>query len=62
MAWIMVPSHQNSDLYDRVPILWFWGPSAHQRAKRMCPTALPLHMTWVDDHSSMSGGWDDVPE
>ncbi len=26
------------------------------------PTALPLHMTWVDDLSSMPGGWDDIPD
>jgi hypothetical protein len=62
MAWIMVPSRPNSNIYDQVPILWFWGRSGHQKAMRMCLTALPLHMTWVDDLSSMPGGWDDIPE
>jgi hypothetical protein len=62
MACIMVPSRPNSNIYDGVSILWFRGRSGHQRAMWMCSTALPLHMTWVDDLISMSGGWDDILE
>ncbi len=62
MAWLMVLSHQHSNLFVGVPILWFWGRSGHQRAMRISPTALPLHMTWVNDLGSMPGGWDDIPD